>query len=110
MNPKAFLVRIVFCNVQKRARQPWSHFRLEPNSTPSLPPVIALSQKEAWSRGRLLGNKMGGGSQEGQKATSAIAIGQKHLSPLWVRIGVGIKMKVDKNTCWTLNKAIWNNE
>lgn len=101
MNPKAFLVRIILCNVQKRTSLPWSRFRLGPNSTPSLPPVIALSQKEAWSRDRFLGNKMGGRSQEGQKAKSTLAIGQKHLSPLWVRIGFGIKMKVDKNTCWT---------
>lgn len=106
MNLKALLVRVIFCTVQRRARQPWSHFTPGTNSVPSLPHLTALCKKGTWSRGRFLGDKLGGGSKEEQTAKSAISTGQKHPSPLWVRTGVGIKIKVDRNKCWVLHKGV----
>lgn len=75
MSPKALLVIVIFCNVQKRARQPQSHFRPMIKSIRVLPPKIALFKKETWSGGRFLVDEMGGGNMEGQKTKPAISTG-----------------------------------
>lgn len=51
MNPKALLVIVVFCNVQKGARQPESLFRPATKSICVLPPKIALSRRKHGQEG-----------------------------------------------------------
>lgn len=72
MNPKALLVIVVFCNVQKRACPPQSNFRPANKSIRVLPCEIALFKKETWSGGRFLVDEMG---QKGQKTKLAASTG-----------------------------------